>query len=65
VVEKTLPSTEKAKADKFNEDVKAITDGVEGTSIKVNSVVSAGDKYQTITGVTTLEDTTPVNIEHE
>jgi len=66
VVEKTLPSTQKEKAEKFNEAIKLITDGVEGTSIKVNSVLSAGDMYQTITNVTTLEDSgPPVDIKHE
>jgi hypothetical protein len=55
-VAKQLPSTQAEKADKFNEMVKGVIDGVEGVSISVNAVVGAGDMYRTIEGVTTLDD---------
>ena len=64
-VEKQLPSTQSAKADKFKEDIKPIIDGIEGISISVNSVVGAGDMYKTITNVTTLDSEDAVNIEHK
>jgi len=64
-VAKQLPSTESEKAEKFNAAVKTITEGVEGVSIAVNSVVGAGDMYKTITNITTLDaPETPVNLEH-
>ena len=63
--EKNLPSTDAAKADKFNEAIKELTKDVEGTSIKVSSSVGVGDDFKTITGVTTLDDDqTPVDIAH-
>lgn len=39
-------------------------EGIEGVNNNIVSVISAGDMYQTIKNVTTLEDMTPVNIEH-
>jgi len=64
-VEKSLPSTQKEKAEKFNEAVKPLIEGIEGIQVKVSSAVNVGDMYQTITNVTTLDDDqTPVNIEH-
>jgi hypothetical protein len=64
-VAKQLPSTDQEKADKFNEAIKPITDGIEGISVSVAAVVGAGDMYKTITGVTTLDAETPVDIEHK
>jgi len=59
------PSTEGAKADRFNEAVKTITDGVEGVKISVCSLLGVGDQYKTIGKVTTLDDpNTEVSIEH-
>jgi len=42
-VEKSLPAKEAAKADKFNAEIKPITEGIEGVSVSVNSVLGAGD----------------------
>jgi thioredoxin-like negative regulator of GroEL len=64
-VEKQLPSTKADLADKFKEAIKPIVEKYEGISINVNSVIGAGDMYKTITGVTTLDDETPVSIEHK
>jgi len=65
-VEKSLPASDKEKADKFNEKIKAVTEGVEGIKVAVNSALGQGDMYQTITNVTTLDDDqTPVDIKHE
>jgi len=63
-VEKQLPSTQAEKAKKFKEEVQPIIEGIEGVAISVSSVVGAGDMYQTITNVTTLDDEAPVSIEH-
>jgi len=65
-VAKQLPSTDQEKADKFNEAIKPIIDGIEGVQVSVAAVVGAGDMYQTIKGVTTLDDAeTAVDIEHK
>jgi hypothetical protein len=55
-VAKQLPSTQAEKADKFNEMVKGVIDGVEGVSITVNSVLGAGYMYRTIEVVTTHDE---------
>jgi len=64
-VEKSLPSTQAEAADAFNASIKEIKEGYEGLSIAVNSELGVGDKYKTITNVTTIEDSgTKVSIEH-
>jgi len=66
-VEASLPSTEKANVDKFNEEIKEITKGYDATgiAIKVASALNVGDDYDTIKDVTTLDNTeAAVSIEH-
>jgi len=59
------PAANADKVKRFNEAVKPLVEGIEGVSISVNSVLGAGDPYQTISDVTTLDDaSTPVSIEH-
>jgi len=66
-VEKVLPSVQKEKAEKFNadEEVKKIKEEYGGVSISVSTQLGAGDDYQVITNVTTIEDpNTKVNLDH-
>jgi len=59
------PAANADKVKRFNEAYKPLIEGIEGVSISVNSVLGAGDPYQTISDVTTLDDaSTPVSIEH-
>jgi len=65
-VEKSLPSTDAEKAEKFNADIKSVVEGYEGVAVKVSSAVGVGDQYRTITNVTTLDDIeNTTSIEHK
>jgi len=65
MVEKALPASVKDKADRFNEAIKSVTDGIENVKMSVNSSLGQGDIYQTITKVTTLESEAETEIKHE
>lgn len=52
------------KAAAVTAELKRITENVGDVTISIAAVVKAGDPYLPITNVVTLDDATPVTIEH-
>lgn len=65
VIRKELPESYKQKVDDFMAAAKAKTEGIEGVQISVSCTVTAGQKYQTITDVTSIKDDDKVELVHE
>ena len=63
IVKKSVPAADDAKAKKFNELIKPITDGMEKVQIAVVASVGLGDMYKTIEGVEGLKSDDKVNID--
>lgn len=65
VISKELPPSKKEAAAAFNAEVKSLVEGIEGIQINLNSVVGAGQKYSTISNVTTIADDAETSLEHQ
>lgn len=65
-VDKQLPSTDVEKANKFNDLIKPVIEGIENVIIKLVASVGAGDKYQPIKDIDPLEDgQEKITLEHK
>ena len=54
-----------ANIEAFNAAVKPVIEGIKGVNIQIGSVVGAGQKYQTISDVTSVHSDDKVSLEHD